>query len=108
MTEPETISPDSDAAIPSSPVATLDAPTETNTSTGFPPPSQPQPAPEPRFRLVRARHDRKIAGVCGGLANTFDVDPTLVRIGMLAAIASGFGIWLYLAAWLLAPVSDHI
>jgi hypothetical protein len=37
-------------------------------------------APLPRRRLMRSRIDRKIAGVCGGMADYFDVDPTLVRV----------------------------
>ena len=34
-------------------------------------------------RLTRAKNDRMIAGVCGGLANFFGLDPSLVRIGVV-------------------------
>src|SRR5712691_7555829 len=33
-----------------------------------------------KARLVRSQTDRRIAGVCGGLADYFDVDPTIVRV----------------------------
>ncbi len=34
----------------------------------------------PRGRLTKSTHDRKIAGVCGGLAEYFEVDSTIVRV----------------------------
>ena len=46
-----------------------------------------------RKRLYRSRKERSIAGVCGGIAEYLDVDPTLVRIvWLLAAAAGGPGI----------------
>ena len=58
-------------------------------------------------RLVRSRNDRMIAGVAGGLAATFNVDPLLVRIVLLAlAFLNGFGFMLYIALWLLVPNED--
>jgi phage shock protein C len=58
-------------------------------------------------RLVRSRNDRMIAGVAGGLAATFNVDPLLVRIVLLVlAFLNGFGFMLYLALWLLVPNED--
>ena len=58
-------------------------------------------------RLVRSRNDRMIAGVAGGLAATFNIDPLLVRIALLAlAFLNGFGVMLYLALWLLVPNED--
>ena len=60
-------------------------------------------------RLVRSRNDRMIAGVAGGLAAIFNIDPLLVRIVLLAlAFLNGFGILLYLALWLLVPNEDSI
>lgn len=49
-------------------------------------------------RLVRDRAHAKLGGVCGGLANYFDVDPTLVRVLYVAAtFLTGFfpGVFLY-------------
>jgi phage shock protein C len=58
-------------------------------------------------RLVRSRNNRIVAGVAGGLAATFNVDPLLVRIILVAlALLNGFGLMLYLALWLLVPNED--
>jgi phage shock protein PspC (stress-responsive transcriptional regulator) len=71
-----------------------------------PPPTAEQPttaAPPPR-RLYRTRDDRVIAGVCGGIARYFNVDPVLVRVGAVAlAFLGGAGLLAYLAAVLLIP-----
>ncbi|MCT8140189.1 PspC domain-containing protein [Anaerobacillus sp. CMMVII] len=37
-------------------------------------------------RLVRTQHDRKLTGVCGGLGQYFNIDPTIVRILFLILI----------------------
>lgn len=42
-------------------------------------------------RVFRSRRDRMVAGVCGGIAEYFDVDPTLIRLLWVAAIVFGFG-----------------
>jgi phage shock protein C len=58
-------------------------------------------------RLLRSRNDRIIAGVAGGIAAMFNVDPLLVRIAFLAlALFNGFGLIVYLALWLLVPNED--
>lgn len=57
-------------------------------------------------RYKRSREDRVLGGVCGGLANYFDVDPTLVRVGwvVLAFATAAFpGFLVYVLLWLLAP-----
>lgn len=38
-------------------------------------------------RLYRSAHDRMLAGVCGGIAEYFQIDPTLVRLGWVAFTA---------------------
>lgn len=50
------------------------------------------------FNIYRSRSDRKLAGVCAGLAKHFNIDPTLVRLGwVLATVASkGLGVLVYL------------
>jgi phage shock protein PspC (stress-responsive transcriptional regulator) len=55
--------------------------------------------------LERTAHDKKIFGVCGGLARRADVDPTLVRLGALALAGLSFGtvVPLYLIAALAMP-----
>lgn len=55
-------------------------------------------------RLTRSRTDRKIAGVCGGIAQYLNVDPTVVRIIFLVLLLMGGGGGLiYLIVWLFAP-----
>jgi len=57
-------------------------------------------------RLYRSKRDRVLAGVCGGLGEYFDVDPHLVRLGvLLLTLATGIlpvGIT-YLVAWMILP-----
>ena len=58
-------------------------------------------------RLMRSAKDRKIAGVCAGLANYFDVDATLVRIfWIIAALVFGTGFLLYLIMWFVMPLDS--
>ncbi len=65
-------------------------------------------ATSPR-RMTRSRSDRKIAGVCGGIARYFGWDPTLVRVVyVVVSVASvAFpGLIVYLLLWLLMPEGD--
>lgn len=56
-------------------------------------------------RLYRSRTDRKIAGVCGGIANYFEVDPTFVRLlWILFCFLGGAGIILYIIAVIVIPL----
>ena len=55
-------------------------------------------------RLYRSRRDRKIAGVCGGLAEYWGIDPVIPRLVWIAfALAAGSGIVAYLVCWLVIP-----
>lgn len=57
-------------------------------------------------RLYRSKADRKIAGVCGGLAEYLDTDPTIVRlIAVVILIFTGFVpmLLVYLLAWVIIP-----
>jgi phage shock protein C len=55
-------------------------------------------------KLRRSKKERIIAGVCGGLAEYFGVDVTLVRIAfVLAFILFGIGIIPYAVLWLVMP-----
>ncbi|PYX89061.1 MAG: hypothetical protein DMG68_06365 [Acidobacteria bacterium] len=57
-----------------------------------------------RYRLMRPRVGRKIAGVCAGLAEYFDIDVTLVRlVSLIVAIMTGVGFLAYLIAWIVMP-----
>lgn len=55
-------------------------------------------------RLYRSREERRIAGVCGGIAEYLSVDPTLVRIfWALFAVAGGPGVLLYVIMAAVVP-----
>lgn len=56
-------------------------------------------------KLYLSDNDRKISGLCGGLGEYFDKDPTLIRIIFILVIlfSFGFGILAYLAMWLIVP-----
>lgn len=60
----------------------------------------------PKKKLTRSGDDRMIAGVCGGLAEYFEVDPTLVRIiyvvGSLLSVAFP-GTLAYIILWIVMP-----
>ena len=58
----------------------------------------------PVKKLYLDVEDRKMGGVCSGLAAYFDIDVTLIRIIFLAGlVAGGFGFWLYIIIWIVAP-----
>lgn len=55
-------------------------------------------------KFYLSNRDKKIGGVCGGLAEYLGIDPLLVRIIVFVLIWCGtIGLWLYLLIWLLAP-----
>ena len=55
-------------------------------------------------RLYRSRDSRMICGVCGGLAEYLNVDPTLVRLAtVLSACMAGSGILAYIIAAIIIP-----
>lgn len=59
-------------------------------------------------RVYRSVRDKMIGGVCGGLADYFRVDVTLVRlIALIALFAGGVGFLAYLAAWVIIPVNPQ-
>jgi phage shock protein C len=59
---------------------------------------------EPGKKLYLSATDRKIGGVCGGIAEYLGVDSTLVRVvWIILALIGGSGVLAYLIAWLLIP-----
>ena len=55
-------------------------------------------------KLYRSRENRIIGGVCGGIAEYFDIDPVLIRIiAVLTIFANGIGIIAYIIAWIIIP-----
>jgi phage shock protein PspC (stress-responsive transcriptional regulator) len=61
-------------------------------------------------RLYRSGRNKMIAGVCGGLAEYFDIDATLVRLlAVIALLVGGAGFLAYLIAWIIIPVNpEHL
>lgn len=56
-------------------------------------------------RLHRSRTEKMIGGVCGGLAEYFGIDPTIVRaVWVLITLMAGVGILLYLILWIVMPL----
>jgi phage shock protein C len=59
-------------------------------------------------KLTRSESERMLAGVCGGLAEYFSVDPTLVRVVfVLLTVFGGGGLIVYVAMWLLVPPASE-
>ena len=64
-------------------------------------------APNSAKKLHRDPDNKAIAGVCSGLAIHFNLDVTLVRVLMLAALILGSaGFWIYIILWIVMPVAD--
>ena len=60
-------------------------------------------------KLTRSTTDRRIAGVCGGLANYLTVDPVVLRIIFLISLVfGGLGFWAYLVIWRIAPEDNRL
>lgn len=69
-------------------------------------PGQPDAETEaesPR-KLYRSRAHRSIAGICGGLADFFGIDATLLRlVTLLLMVFGGLSIWIYIILWIIIP-----
>lgn len=61
-------------------------------------------------KLYLSDKDRKIAGVCGGLADYFGIDSTIIRIlwALAVLVSYGTGFILYLVFWLIVPRERNI
>ncbi len=60
-------------------------------------------------RLYRSRTEKMLGGVCGGLGELLDIDPTIVRlVFVLLALWGGSGVIIYLVLWLIAPYKDEL
>ncbi len=56
-------------------------------------------------KLTRSSSNKMLAGICGGLAEYFELDPSLVRIGyaVLTLFTAFAGVPIYLIMWLIVP-----
>lgn len=55
-------------------------------------------------KLYRSRTDSVVGGVCGGLAEYFNIDPVIVRVVAVLLLFSGAGFIAYLILWLVVPL----
>jgi len=79
--------------------------TSTSTPAALPAASSSTPADRPR--LARSDRDKKIAGVCAGLAEHTGVDAVLWRVALIAlTLAGGSGVLVYALLWLLMPAAE--
>ena len=59
-------------------------------------------------RLYRSLRDKQIAGVCGGIAEYFSIDPVLVRVVfVILALVGGGGVLAYFVLWIVVPRSPE-
>ena len=66
----------------------------------------PKDEPTEIKRVYRSKKNKMLAGVCGGIAEYFEIDPVLVRLLLVLLAFVGFlGIIIYLVAWLMIPES---
>src|SRR5207248_2354642 len=68
------------------------------------PPPCLSPATGGTMRLMRSMTNKKIVGVCAGLADYFDIDPTIIRVlWLIAVLCFGTGLLDYLILWIVLP-----
>jgi len=59
-------------------------------------------------KLHKSSANRMIAGVCGGIGEYFDIDPTLVRLGFVAlSFLAGGGLMVYILAAIIIPTDAN-
>ena len=64
---------------------------------------------DPARKLYRSRTNKQVAGVCGGLAQHFNVDVTLMRVlFILLGLLGATGIVLYIAMWIIVPLEPPV
>ena len=70
-------------------------------------PKQQSKQPLVGKQLMRSKSDRQVAGVCGGVANYLDMDPSIVRIlWILFCLAGGSGVLVYIVMAMLIPEEE--
>ena len=59
-------------------------------------------------KLYRSETDKILGGVCGGLAEVYDLDPSLVRLVTVLLAFTGSAEIIYLVAWLIVPKESEV
>ena len=59
-------------------------------------------------RLVRATKNKLLGGVCGGIAEYYNMDPTIVRLlWVIFSLIYGVGVLAYIIAWIIVPQTSR-
>jgi phage shock protein C len=59
-------------------------------------------------KLYRSRKDKVIGGVCGGLGEYFDIDPSLIRLlWVVVVFMGGSGVFIYIILWIVLPEGEN-
>ena len=59
-------------------------------------------------RLYRSESDRILGGVCGGIAEKYDLDPSFVRLAAVLLVIGQVGILGYVIAWIIIPTESEV
>jgi phage shock protein C len=54
-------------------------------------------------KLYRSKNNKILAGVCGGIGEYFNIDPTIIRLLWLLISITGGGLVAYIIAWIIIP-----
>ena len=57
-------------------------------------------------KLYRNKQEYKIAGVCSGIGDYFEIDPIIIRLIFLATFFLGAGPIVYIIGWIIVPIKD--
>ena len=57
-------------------------------------------------KLYRNNVDSKIAGVCSGIGDYFEIDPIIIRLLFLLGLFLGGGFIVYIIGWIIIPIKD--
>lgn len=59
-------------------------------------------------KLYRSRNQRMICGVCGGIAEYFNIDPTIIRLACVLFGFTGYGVLVYFIASIIIPDEPNV
>ena len=57
-------------------------------------------------KLYRNKTDSKIAGICSGIGDYFEIDPVMIRLLFLLGLFLGGGLIVYIIGWIIIPIKD--
>ena len=57
-------------------------------------------------KLYRSKTDSKIAGICSGIGDYFEIDPVIIRLLFLLGFFLGGGLIVYIIGWIVIPIKD--